>query len=182
MIYMNVFKVSDLPHPAQPLPSPSPEVIGDFYVRFGMAIAAWQFIEGMLISLYGTAVGSPDSPAIQASFHIPVNFSTRIDMVNAALQRCNLDADALDEWNKLYRRARDNSKRRNAVAHSQVIFDSKEDRLFLSQNPMNPLKGGLDDTISKKNLEDMIQSFDILYNDLHSFYIKYLRSRYVDQS
>lgn len=48
MRWMLMSKVADLPPPQGPFPEPSKTQIGDFYVRLGMTIAAWQFVEASL--------------------------------------------------------------------------------------------------------------------------------------
>ena len=184
MIWMLVCKVAELPSPGNgPFPEPSKEETGDFYVRLGMTIAAWQFVESSLFTIYQCAfdpqrLSGASMEALSAAFHQPPGFRTRLDMTNAAIQHSSFDPAIKDEWNKLYTRALKRSKRRNVLAHAIVCFQPYErlpgKQLFLSGGLTNAATRqlALDDAniITQKQLDEMRVSFQELANALSQFF------------
>lgn len=180
MIYLLSATVEDLPPPAGPMPEPAPDQIGDFYVRLGMVLAAWQFVESTLAMIYAAAIGSQNYDALTASFHTPANFKTRLDMVREAVRRSGFDEDLISEWKGLYNKTSRKSKLRNKVAHSIVMYEPKQrDRnrqLFMCPSVVDPTRFDFSfpqsDVITQKELDEMIQSFERLRSDLMTFFRK----------
>jgi hypothetical protein len=180
MIYLVMCTVEELPDPATgTMPEPAPEVTGDFYVRLGMTIAAWQLVESTLVWIYSAAVGSKNRDAVAASFHTPTSFRTRVDMTNEAVLRADLSDTLKAEWAALYKRLIKKGKRRNAIAHSIVMFDPKrrpQSQLFLSPNVNDPSrfsgKFGNSETITGRELEQMMHVFGDLRRDMTLFQMR----------
>ena len=180
MIYILACDVADLPEPSEPSPQPSPEQISNFYVRLGMAIAAWQFVDANLCHVYASAIGSLNYEALTASFHVPINFRARLDMTDEAVKRSRISNDLIDEWAKLYAKLRKKSSRRNALTHGTVVFQpsqQKKDRqLFIAPSisdlTRSPRGLDLDTAIYQAHIDDMIQAFDALNTELFLFFQK----------
>jgi hypothetical protein len=179
MIYVLVCKVAELPDPSKAMPKPSDQQLSDFYVRLGMAIAAWQFIESNLINVYATATKSHGQAAVAASFHVPTSFKIRLDMTNEAVMRSGASQDDLDEWGRLYKRLRAKGDRRNEIAHSVVIWQPQRKNpnkhLFLAANPQDPIRTASTEfndaeIITQNDLENLIKAFSDLENDMTAFY------------
>ena len=162
---------------ASTMPKPSDQQISDFYVRLGLVIAAWQFVEAALVYAYGKAIGATNPTPLTASFHVPTNISVRLSMTDQAVKRSGIDAALLSEWEKLSAQVSQKMKRRNKLAHSIVIFDphKKPDRqLFLSPNVDDPTRfdplfspGSI---ITRPELDDMLKVFEELHQRLTEFH------------
>jgi hypothetical protein len=180
MIYILVCKVEELPDPTAPMPTPDSDQIGDFYVRLGMAIAAWQFVEADLVHVYSASVKSWGHDAIAASFHVPTSFRVRLNMTDEAVGRAGLPVNLVDEWKALYKRLRKKGDRRNDIAHSVVIWQpQRKDRnkhLFLAASPSDPTRSATEfhdkDIITQNDLDNLISAFSKLGNDVTKFYRK----------
>lgn len=176
MLWLNTYKVKDLPEPKKPVEDPKPEIIGDFYVRLGMAVAAWQFVEHSLIHTYARIVNAKNYKALAASFHIPVSFKARLDMTNAAIEQADLPKEYPTKWKKLYKSAGEKSKRRNEIAHSLVIFDPSKktsQQMFLVKSVFNPATTikltKQSSIITMKELEELKNGFEKLHKDIVDF-------------
>ena len=164
------------------MPQPTDQQLSDFYVRLGMAMAAWQFIESVLVYLFSRALGSSATDPVAAAFHTPTNFRTRLDMTNEAMKRSLATPDLRTEWSKLYDRAVEKGKRRNRLAHSVVFFDPQHKKanrqLFISPSFGDPTrfdsKFSPKAIITQSQLDDMINMFNQLYDDLAGFHVKLL--------
>lgn len=177
MFWMLMGETSDLPSPSGPFPEPDRQQIGDFYVRLGMTIAAWQFVESSLIMIYASAVRATQYNALASSFHTPTNFRVRLDMTNEAVLHCGLDTDLTTEWGKIYEKAKTKAKRRNQLAHAIVLFDPKrtnaQNQLFLVPHLLDPAKSpqdfGQGNVITQPELDAMLASFERLHEILMQF-------------
>jgi hypothetical protein len=181
MIYILVCKVAELPDPLKSMPKPSDQQLSDFYVRLGMAIAAWQFVESNLINVYAIATKSFGQQAVAASFHVPTSFKIRLDMTNEAVMRSGSSQDLIDEWGKLYKRLRAKGDRRNKIAHSVVIWQPQRKNpnkhLFLAASPQDPIRATSTEfndaeIITQNDLENLMKAFSDLENDISTFYRK----------
>lgn len=183
MLWMLVCKVEELPTPGGPRPEPAKEEIGDFYVRLGMAIAAWQHVESSLFSIYQCCFDPHRSLAssmasLNAAFHQPAGFRTRLDMTNTAFECSPFDGAIKGDWGKLYTRALRRSQRRNALTHAVVCFQPYErppgQQLFLSTgiSKMATRQHAFDaeHTITQKELDEMRISFEQLEDAFSEFF------------
>ncbi len=174
MLWMLCSKVADLPPQGGPIPEPTATQVGDFYVRVGMAIAAWQFVEASLFNIYASAVRSNQYASLGAAFHMPTSFRVRLDMTNEAVTHSDLAAPLKEEWNLIRERMAKKSGRRNKLIHGVVMFDPKRpqanQQLFIAPNVMNPAKR-FDETdiIRQSDLEAMLQVFEALAAELEQF-------------
>src|SRR3954453_11896353 len=138
MLWILAGKEADRPPASGPMPQPTPSQISDFFVRFGLTIAAWQLVESSLFNIYARVIGARNHDSLSASFHTPTNFRTKLQMTDEAVKRSNIDTVLIDEWNKINVSATKRSKRRNSIAHSVVVFTPTEKdssrQLFLSPN------------------------------------------------
>jgi hypothetical protein len=147
----------------------------------GMAIAAWQFVESSLFTIYATAFDvqsvRANYDALNAAFHVPSGFRVRLDMTSAALARAGLSDNLQAQWAGLSERAVKRSKRRNQLAHAVVCFQPYErpvgKQLFLTQNLTNIANrdSGLSQgsIIGQKELDEMRVSFEELSQALTDF-------------
>ena len=138
-----------------------------FMSAVGEAVAMWQLVEIAVIFLFLDAVKGTDKRATSAAFHSIAGFRNRLDMTDAALRQVIKEPSEIEEWEKTYKRLLKKSRRRNAIAHSVVGFDPKENagkRLFLvdglvdpKKNPVGAIAGGA--RIYRKELLEMRDSF-----------------------
>ena len=160
------------------MPRPTEIQVGDFYVRLGMTVAAWQFVETSLIHIYASAVRATQYNALAASFHTPASFRARLDMTNEAVEHSDLDANLKDVWTKLYKRLATKSLRRNRLTHSIVLFDPKrspsDKQLFLAPNVSDPTRASQSfapgEIITQSELDEMMHVFETLHSDLMAFH------------
>lgn len=172
-----VSKVADLPDPKGPFPQPSNQQVSDFYVRLGIAVAAWQIIENDLVYTYGRTIRTEDFKSLAASFHTPISFRVRLDMTDAAIDQSAVSEVTKQEWKKLYERLGRQAKRRNLIAHSLVLFDPKRtnlvEQLFLAPHLTNPAKAPVTfkkgEVLHQSNLDEMIATFKALQLSLQKF-------------
>jgi hypothetical protein len=147
-----------------------------FFAALGQCIAAWQLVEASLYSVFEQLIGVSDKEAgaLSAAFHGVPSFRGRLDMTHAAAQKAMPTDELLTEWNSLYEKAVKKSGRRNAIAHSVVLFDPgrkpKNGRLFLGPSMMDTKRAspkGYSDpkvTIQERQLGDAWETF----MDLHA--------------
>jgi hypothetical protein len=166
------------------MPQPTLSQISDFFTRLGLTIAPWQIVESSLFNIYARVIGARNYDGPSASFHTPTNFRTRLQMTDEAVKRSNMEAALIDEWNKIYISATKRSKRRNAIAHSVVIFKPTEKdsgrQLFLSPNisDIGRFSGSFKpgEIILQSELEEMMKSFDSPNERMAMFLLKLIRS------
>ena len=99
-------------------------------------------------------------------------------MTTEAVKHSDINANLKDTWRKLFKRLEATSKRRNRVAHSIVMFDLKRahtDRaFFLAPNVSDPKRAAKTfarrEIISEPELEEMINEFGQLYEDLMTYH------------
>jgi hypothetical protein len=174
MYYLFSCKVEDLPPPGGLPPEPTAAQIGDFYVRIGLTVAAWQFVETSLFNIYACAVRSKQYAALGAAFHMPTSFRVRLSMADEAVAHSDLDQALKTEWETISSRLAKKSSRRNQLIHGIVMFDPKrpqlDQQLFISSNVLNPsMKWADADFIRQSDLDAMLQVFDSLHNELETF-------------
>ena len=177
MLWLTVSSAKSLPNP-NVMPEPTREQIGEFYLRLGSAVASWQFVEASLGLIFSSAIGtSPTSyKAVLAAFHTPTNFRTRLDMTNEAVERATSENALITKWHSLRGRTRNQSKTRNAIAHSIVMFDPSKktkNQLFLSPNVSDPTRFSgqfsQKNIITQTDLENAQANFEALNQELWDF-------------
>jgi len=179
---MGVAKVAELKKPAE-MPKPTDKQISDFYVRLGVTLAAWQFVEVAIFNIYASVIGAESKDhynALAASFHTPMSFQIKLNMTDQAIQWACQDASLITEWDKLYKRTHNKNQRRNKIVHSMVMFDPSRqgdnEQLFLSQNIADPKRFdpnfSAGSVISQTELDAALEVFIALQQDLHYFHLR----------
>jgi hypothetical protein len=111
-------------------PVVKPAIVGEkqrFYAAIGMGISQWQHIEGALANIFLFLTRAGDGPAANAGFFAAINFSTKLDMVDAAAKvRYRDNAALLAEWDDLYDEVHSKSKVRNNLAHFMSAISIRE--------------------------------------------------------
>lgn len=110
-----------------------------FYSAIGFAISQWQHVEVALAHTFISLVQAGDQGAANSAYFAAINFSTKLDMVNAAAQM-RIHSPLLDEWDSLYKEARSRSNVRNNLAHFMCvmrIYKNDKYRYYLEPNILN---------------------------------------------
>lgn len=109
-----------------------------FYFSIGFAISQWAHVEAALARAFGQLVLAGDRFAANAAFFAAINFSTKLEMIDAAAKAHFLTRPELfAEWSALSNKTLLKSKIRNALAHfTSVIRVKKGDkyRYYLEQS------------------------------------------------
>lgn len=178
MIYMLAGPTTDRAKPGETPKVPSGELIEAFYSRMGKAIAAWQFIEWSLVIIFVRAIGGGNLDAIADSYYASGrSFAARLRMVEAAVEGSHFGADLKAKWKELSRKLKNESSNRNKMAHAIVMFMPRSPphrQLFLSTkvDPMpRPTPIRPENTVTQKDLDQMIAAFGELHNELTMFHI-----------
>ncbi len=162
-------------------PRPSPEIESNFYAHVGVVISAWQFVEEMIWHIYERTIGLSSSRPLAASFYSAHGFRARLEMVNSAiLQSTDIAEQRVVEWQSIYKHAVAKSKRRNALAHSIVVFhldsSGKTGELYMRPSTSNANRSALrafptpqEDRIGIDHLDQMYQSFERLRVELFEY-------------
>lgn len=147
-----------------------------YWAALGRATAAWQFIESNLVQLYEFAIVGRHDNGAAASFHVPPGFRTRLEMVSAALEECDVPPVWLAAWRQLKRELSDLSSTRNIITHGTTIFDGSRAegaRLFLAKNLGNPAKreNVFDPSVGvdAEKLHASADKYDVAYDRLAAF-------------
>jgi hypothetical protein len=93
----------------------------NFLELFAFTITGWQNVEVNLLLIYGYFINSRNGPAMAASFNAVVNFQTRLSMTDAAAQIACEGSPLLVEWDLLHKRLREQSRKRNHLAHFMLM-------------------------------------------------------------
>src|ERR1700688_3368192 len=84
-------------------------------LRVGECLAVWSQVEHSLGNLFVAVMGGDVSRALTA-FAAIISFETRLQMVNALIERDGDEAFRIS-WNALFNKLSDLHKRRHQVAH-----------------------------------------------------------------
>lgn len=122
-----------------------PSVAGSdaYCLALGRAVAEWQFIESGLSNLFYAATGSTNEAASAAVFHVPSGFSTRLQMVTAAMKHAGVPLSWVARWEEIAKKIKKLSERRNVISHGITVFDMSRpepDKFFLTTNINHPEK------------------------------------------
>jgi hypothetical protein len=123
----------------------APSVVGSdaYCLALGRAVAEWQFIESGLSNLFYAVTGSTNEAVSAAVFHVPSGFSTRLQMVTAAMKHAGVPHSWLARWEEIAKKIKKLSERRNVISHGITVFDMSRpepDRFFLTTNINHPEK------------------------------------------
>ncbi|WP_395391445.1 hypothetical protein WBP07_12550 [Novosphingobium sp. BL-8A] len=91
----------------------------------GEVLSRWMSVEVQAQQSFCAALEARNGAAMKAVFRAAINANARLSMANEAVTHCLAEisaTDLLDEWKRLYDRARKLAKRRNAVAHSEAVI------------------------------------------------------------
>lgn len=105
----------------------------EFDSALSRCITNWAHLETALADLFSTCLDVAMRPAAQSAFFSVVNFQSKLEMVNATTEFF-LDEEHLGEWKSLYNRISRLSKKRNAIAHSQLWFSEEGGEYTLGPN------------------------------------------------
>jgi hypothetical protein len=177
-LYLLAGPTTDRPKAGHPLPEPTDQQMVAFFGRIGKAVAAWQFIESLIVIIFVRAIGAGNLDALAGGYYASTGFATRLKMVDAAVKGSHFSDPLKARWAKLWRKINDKSLRRNKLAHSVVVFmpsRGAEDRqLFLATkfDWPRPTTFGQRNIITQSDLEDMIKVFDELHRELTLFHLE----------
>lgn len=108
-----------------------------FYQAIGFAISQWAHVEAALANIFVYLVAAQDGGAANAAFFSAINFSLKLEMVDAAATIHLHEPQLLKQWSDLRRELNSKSKIRNNLAHfMSVIRVDKADKYtyYLEQN------------------------------------------------
>jgi hypothetical protein len=101
----------------------------------GYALTKWGAVEDSMARLFGAAIGSARPYVCAEVFFSVVSIEARLDMLDAAMQsRFAADQTVLTNWTNIKNRIGKRKKRRNEIAHGQVISYFSPD-LRLMESP-----------------------------------------------
>jgi hypothetical protein len=95
-----------------------------FHYEVGRTLSIWMGVEQQVQQTFRIALGVWQESPADAVFNAAVNLNARLAMANEAVThalRAPHAASLLEQWDRLYTKAKKQSKRRNAVAHGQVV-------------------------------------------------------------
>jgi hypothetical protein len=98
-----------------------------FFEYLGRAVSQWAYVEDQVYHTYRVIIDPGDWVASAAAYHSVINMKTRLDMIDAALNVSRQYKDRFSEWGKIRKKIRDQSARRNKVAHWTVTGDATRD-------------------------------------------------------
>lgn len=116
----------------------------DIFSFIGRAITEWAFFESQLCRIFVVCLSPTDAhrgclhmfdpQTSEAAFYAVENFRSKLSMVDAAIQQrfkffANKE-EILGPWSKLHDKARRLSRRRNALAHWNVVGRYGEEKLI----------------------------------------------------
>lgn len=105
-----------------------------FYGTLGHAIITWSQVERALYMVYYRAVGSPMSLTPPAAFFSAINFNTKLAMVdNVMAVRYYHYPDVLARWTTIKNGLGKRAKRRNFLAHWQLLIGVQPDGTMVHQ-------------------------------------------------
>ena len=124
----------------------SPKQI-EFYATLGHAITTWAHVEQSLFMVYFRAIGSPYSHSPSAAFFSIINFNAKLTMVDSVMTfRYQSYPDVLERWANIRNKLGKRAKRRNELAHWQLLIDATDGSYTHRLTPHlfdpNPFKGG----------------------------------------
>jgi hypothetical protein len=101
-----------------------------FYAAIGEAITEWSHVEDGLYMILQRCVAAPDHRTTAAAFYAVDAFRTRLAMTDAAVsyhfgQSHELQAH-IPAWEKLYKAIDKRARKRNELAHHQVLVTANE--------------------------------------------------------
>lgn len=98
-------------------------------LRVGECLAVWSQVEHSLRNLF-VAIMEGDMSRTLTAFAAVISFETRLQMVNALIER-DVDDAFRTSWNALSNKLSDLHKRRHRVAHFTIIYDATSERHHL---------------------------------------------------
>lgn len=153
----------------------------EFYATLGLAITSWAHVERALFFVYFRAVGSPASQVPSAAFFSIINFNAKLSMVDSVMTwRYDSYPEVLERWVNISNKLRKRARRRNELAHWQLLIDSTEGNHAHRLTPQlfdpNPFKGGkerqfhtvTDIEAMTKKFNECRQELDDLADDLEA--------------
>lgn len=100
-----------------------------FYAVLGHAISQWAHLEEALFSVYAVANPERVSAAHAAAYHSVTNFNSKLVMAGAAIQiEFRTDEQLKARWEKLAKKLSMKARRRNELAHFQLLIDATGDQ------------------------------------------------------
>jgi hypothetical protein len=146
-----------------------------FYAAIGFAISQWQHVEVALANIFISLTRSADGSAANAAFFSAINFSIKLDMVDAAARmRFFSHNPMLAEWDALFDLTHSKSKIRNNLAHfMSAIRVERQDkyRYYLEESvfDFNNIAKTKSPRYNFANIEHEARSFGEIAQKLISF-------------
>src|SRR5580704_13945664 len=97
------------------------EHAAEFFEALGVAVLRWQYVEAAIFHIFSAVIRGRDHHAVSAVFHAVANLSNRLGMIDAALKVLIPEDPALNEWERLEKKIRDLSQKRNFLVHYMLI-------------------------------------------------------------
>jgi len=94
-----------------------------FYAALGKAITQWVFVEAAVGFIFSNPIGLTERTAKNLAFYTIIDFKTKLDLTDSAIDGSTAAAPLRDEWKSLYNKATKRNKRRNYLAHYMAGFD-----------------------------------------------------------
>jgi len=146
-----------------------------FYAALGEAITEWTHVEDGLYMVLERCLRPADHRAIAAAFYALDAFRSKLAMVDAVVWHCLADSPRLPDWQRLHKAIDKRTKKRNELAHHQVLFNPKlpegrRYRLIPSLiDPFSPRIGLEPIGLHLNDLQRRIGVFKILFRRITEF-------------
>lgn len=114
-----------------------------FFAAFGQALDSWTSVEASLYRIFLGCVSPAEHRVAAAIYYATTGFKTKLEITDAVAKVAFEGQAELAKWEKLRKRADKKSKKRNELAHYDVLSDPKrgEGRRFLLVNSLlDPLR------------------------------------------
>jgi hypothetical protein len=104
-----------------------------FYAAIGQAITEWSQVENHLFTVLEMSLKPANHMLSAAAFYAVDNFRAKLGMVDAVVQLALVGSPQLPKWDVIMRALSKKSKKRNDLAHHQVLFNrtKKEGKRYL---------------------------------------------------
>lgn len=115
----------------------------EFYSALGEAMSSWSSVEVHLYLIFVGCLSPADHTVAAAVYYATESFRTKLNLTDAAVQVVMKGEPELEEWNDLREWIRKKSTKRNALAHHDVLINTRRRggrRYLLAEPLIDPLR------------------------------------------
>jgi hypothetical protein len=160
------------------------------YCAVGEALTAWAEVESALGALFAYAVNREDHMAGFRAYWNIVSFEAKLAVCHATIKAAvSYNPDLTREWSAIHNRLLDKNKKRNKLAHGQVVQQARDfakrdffqEVWFIPYYVSGQLGKGISsadqERLSVKEIKEIRKGFTIAQNRLIGLLTKCLQAR-----